>query len=279
MRSYSFIAIAAVASVVIAAGSASASLIVKGSAGGGWQSFPTALNDYTNAQRPYWDQDTMDRAGTITNRNIGNYLNNTWTGSLPGGSAVSPNITPNWWGNASIPDFNASMDNGIGFDLALPSNSIGAQLRLEVAGLSNTNELGWYLLSDTAGTETLNTIFSGPTSPVSVANFAPSASFGFYLKSGGGNVFFTESNRNRTASGTPLGTGDRNTQHFALFASSLISGSEEYYIGVEDLTLSSTGREAVGDYNDLVFRINAVPTPGSLALLGLGGIVAGRRKR
>lgn len=277
MRSVAF-AVTAMGVVAIVAGTASASLVVKG-AGGSWQAFPSSLNDYSNPNRAYWDQDTKDRAGTITNRNIGNYLNGTWTGSLPAGAAASPMVSPSWWGKASTPDFYASMDNGIGFDLITPSTSVASQLRLEVAGHAPANEIGWYALSDAPGSETLNTIISGPMSPIVASNFVPSGEFGLYIRTGGGNVFFTESSRNRKANGDALPVADRATQHFAIFAADLTSGAESYYIGVEDLPRSQAGVEIIGDYNDLVFRITAVPTPGALALLGLGGIVAGRRRR
>lgn len=279
MRSTTLLAIAATAATAIAAGTASASLTIKGSAGGGWMAFPSSLNDYSNPNRAFWDQDTKDRAGTITNRNIGNYLNNTWTGSLPGGSAPSPAITPQWWGRASNPDFMASMDNSIGFELQAPSDRVAAQLRVEVAGHRNGNELGWYSLSDVAGSETLNAVFSGPTSPVTSTIFAPAGEFGLYIKTGGGQIFFTESARNRNANGSALPANDRATQHFAIFGSNLTLGAEEYYIGVEDLARANTGQELVGDYNDMIFRITAVPTPGSVALVGIGGLLMARRRR
>lgn len=274
------IAFAAAATGVIGvvAGSASAGLVVKG-AGGSWQAFPSSLNDYSNPNRAYWDQDSKDRAGTITNRNIGNYLNGTWTGSLPGGAAASPMVSPSWWGKASTPDFLASMDNGIGFDLAAPSDRVGATLRLEVAGYAPANEVGWYSLADAAGAETLHTIFAGPMSPIVSTDFIPSGEFGLYIKTGGGKVFFTESSRNRTAAGAALSSADRATQHFAIFGADLTAGSESYFVGVEDLPRSEAGIECIGDYNDMVFRISAVPTPGAMALLAMGGVMAGRRRR
>lgn len=271
-------AVLATGVVAVVAGSASASLVVKG-AGGSWQAFPSSLNDYSNPTRAYWDQDSKDRAGAITNRNIGNYLNGSWTGSLPGGAAASPMISPSWWGKASTPDFLASMDNGIGFDLSAPSDRVASQLRLEVAGYAPANEIGWYSLADAAGAETLHTIISGPMSPIVTNDFVPAGEFGLYIKTGGNKVFFTESSRNRTTSGSALSSADRATQHFAIFASSLVLGAEEYYVGVEDLARSEAGIECVGDYNDMVIKISAVPTPGAMALLAMGGIVAGRRRR
>lgn len=277
MRCAAF-AVLATGVVAIVAGSASASLVVKGT-GGSWQAFPSSLNDYSNPNRAYWDQDTKDRAGTITNRNIGNYLNGSWTGALPSGAAASPMISPSWWGKSSTPDFYASMDNGIGFDLSAPSTSVASQLRLEVAGYAPANEIGWYSLADAAGAETLHTIISGPMSPIVTSDFIPSGEFGLYIKTGGNHVFFTESNRNRKVNGDALPAADRATQHFAIFAADLTLGAESYFVGVEDLPRSQAGVEVIGDYNDMVFRISAVPTPGAMALLAMGGIAAGRRRR
>ncbi len=278
MRCVAF-AVAATGVIAIASGGASAALVIKGTSGGSWQAFPSSLNDYSNPNRAYWDQDTKDRAGAITNRNIGNYMNGTWTGALPGGAAASPMISPSWWGKASTPDFLSSMDTGIGFDLSAPSDHVAGQLRMEVAGYAPANEIGWYSLADAMGGETLHTIFSGPMSPIVTSDFVPTGEFGLYIKTGGGHVFFTESGRNRKANGDSIAAVDRATQHFSIFASNLTPGNEEYYVGVEDLTRGEAGVECIGDYNDMVFRISAVPTPGAMALLAMGGIMAGRRKR
>jgi len=249
-------------------GTAAASLVVSGSPGAGWQAFPGGLNSYATATRPFWDQPSKD-GGT---RNIGNYLNGTYSGSQPSASASSPGITPSWWGHTSTTDYAATMDTSLGFTLT--GGSVSSTLLLEVAGRANQNEIGWFNRADAVGSETLNVIFAGPATAVSSTVFAPSASFGLYLKSGG-NVFFSESLRNR--GGTAL---DRATQHFAVFASSLVSGSETYHIGTEDLLRSETGIENVGDYNDVVFSLAAIPTPGTsaLALVGLA-LTASRRRR
>jgi hypothetical protein len=250
-------------------GTAAAGLLVSGSPGAGWQAFPGGVNSYSTATRPYWDQPSKD-GGT---RNIGNYLNGTYSGSQPSASAGSPLITPPWWGHTSTTDYAATMDASLGFTVTGPGH-VGSSLLMEVAGRANQNEIGWFNRNDAIGAETLHVVFAGPTSPVSSMVFTPSASFGLYLKSGN-NVFFSESHRNR--GGTAL---DRATQHFAVFASSLVSSSETYHIGAEDLLRSETGIENVGDYNDVVFSLTAIPTPGTsaLALIGLT-LTASRRRR
>jgi hypothetical protein len=64
---------------------------------------------------------------------------------------------------------------------------------------------------------------------------------------------------NSTVTGAGLNT-DPSVQHFAVFQQS----ANSFYIGAED------GPSGVSDkdYNDLVFRLVAVPEPGSIVLLG-----------
>lgn len=252
-------------------GVAHAQLTITGSAGAGFQAFPGSLNNYSIANRPYWNQASKDGG----NRNIGNYLNGTYTTPLPSGSAPSPLISPSWWGFSSITDDAATMDNGIRFNFA-GATGVGASLRLEVAGFHDSNEIGWYNAVDGVGSETLHSIFPGPVSPVGAAVFTPTAQFGLYLKSSGGRVFFTDSARNRGGQAI-----DKATQHFAIFGASLTPGAEQYYVGTEDLFRSEAGVERIGDYNDIVFTLGVtpIPAPAAMGALVLGGVVAGRRRR
>ncbi len=267
------------------ASTASAGIQVVGSTGSGWTAFPTVLNDYTNASRPYWDQRSMDSG----NRNIGNYLKGNYTLPLPAGAAGSPNITPSWWQGGVAPlvaggPLNA--DPSVHFVTTDGANQIATTMMLEVAGYHDYNEIGWYNINDAFGSETLHPIYTGGSDPVSSTTFTPSGSWGLYIRSfqgytnpGKGLLFFTESNRNRANGPAALSADDRKTQHFALFAPSLTPGQERYTIGVEDLALRSTNIECYGDYNDVVLTIQAVPAPGAMALLGLGGLVISRRRR
>ncbi len=274
MNTSTVLSLVGIASALVSA-PAMASLSVQGSGGASWQAFPGALNNYANANRPYWDQGSKDGG----NRNVGNYLTGSWTPPLPGGSAPSPNITPSWWGNASAPDFYASMDNNISFNLTPPSNQVGTTLRLELAGYSAGNIIGWYDTTDAPGAETLNVVYTGPNSPVLSVLFTPSANFGLYIQTAANDVFFSDSSRNRTTGGTALSADDRATQHFAVFQADATANNELYYIGVEDLRRNQAGVEIVGDYNDIIFSLRAVPTPGAMGLMVLGGLVAGRRRR
>lgn len=274
----------AIASAGLAA-TASAGIEVVGSTGSGWATFPTVLNDYSNAARPFWDQRSMDSG----NRNIGNYLKGDYTLPLPSGSAASPNITPVWWQGGVAPIVGGSplnADPRMSFVTTGGADAIASTMLLEVAGYHDYNEIGWYNINDALGSETLHPIYTGGTDPVTSATFTPSGSWGLYIRSfrgytnpAKGLLFFTESNRNRANGPAALSADDKNTQHFALFASSLTPGSERYTIGVEDLALRSTGIENWGDYNDVVLTIQAVPAPGAAALLGLGGLMVARRRR
>ncbi len=77
--------------VAAVAPSAFAGITISGSSGASWQAFPTSLNVYGTTPRPYWDQNTKDTTGGgPTNRNVGNYLNGTWTGALPAVPRLRP---------------------------------------------------------------------------------------------------------------------------------------------------------------------------------------------
>lgn len=265
-----FIRFAACATVALSCTSAFAALSVVGSAGAGWQTFPGTLNNYGDPFRPYWDQRSQDGG----NRNVGNYLNGSYDLPLPGGSAGSPNITPPWWGRTSNTNYSATMDNAVHFNRANPTTGVGTTLKLEVAGNSGINEIGWYDINDAAGSEVLNTVFVGGASPVTSVTFTTSTNFGLFLKSGD-LIFFTESIRNR---GGAMTVADQSVQHFAFFGADLTANAEKYYVGAEDLPLSAAGIEEVGDYNDLVFTLEAVPTPGTTSLIAMGAWLVARRR-
>jgi hypothetical protein len=260
-------------SIAALAGTASADLILNGSEAFNWQTFPSTITGGSNASasRPFWDNRSMDGSGS---RNIGSYLSGTYTGGVSSSALPSPNIRPSWWGGpvAEGPSAGTSaMDNSLSFSA---SGTVRSQLRLEVAGYASRNELGWYRLGSPLGEELLNPIFRGPDSAGASASFDVTGDFGLYLKNATGQIFFTESFRNRTGSET-----DKQIQHFAIFGSSLLPGSQNYFIGVEDLARANTGIENVGDYNDMVFTISAIPAPASALLFGVGVAALGMRHR
>lgn len=282
---YATASVVALAMLAGSAASADAGITLVGSGNGGWVSFPEALNDYGNVNRPFWDQRSMDTG----NRNIGNYLAGSYTLPLPAGASPTPNITPDWWsivGPAPLVG-GAPMNADPNLRFVSGANEpVNSTMMLEVAGNRNFNEIGWYDTSDAAGMEVLNPIYSGADSPLAAAMFTPSASWGLYIRShngyagaGQGLLFFMDSSRNRANGPAALAANDLLVQHFALFAESLTPGAERYIVGVEDLPLRSTNIENFGDYNDVVLTVQAVPAPGALALLGLTGLVVARRRR
>lgn len=266
-------AVSAFALLAAAASTVHADLTLNGSEAFNWQGFPGSITGGSNpsASRPFWDNRSMDGSGS---RNVGSYLTGTYTGGTPGGALPSPLLSPVWWGGPvaeGATSGTSAMDNSLTFS---STGGVNAQLQLEVAGYASRNELGWYDPSAASGSEVLNRIFSGPDAAGKAVAFIVNGNFGLYLKNPAGQVFFTESFRNR--GGT---AADLTTQHFAIFANSRVSGGQSYSIGVEDLARANTGIEGIGDYNDMVFTITTVPAPASAVLLGLGAAAIARRER
>jgi hypothetical protein len=133
-----------------------------------------------------------------------------------------------------------------------PSSAGGAALMLEVAGLANSNQFGWFLVgSDPTNAANRHVIFTGPQGAGAVSNFNPSGPYGFYILAGGTTLY------------TSTLFGGATDQNFAVFQ----QGSA-IWLGVEDLPLKPGDR----DYNDMIVKITPVPEPSSLALLG-GGLI------
>ena len=114
-----------------------------------------------------------------------------------------------------------------------------AALKIEIAGYANSNVFGWYDV--TTGTQTV--LFNGPAGAGATASFTPTANYGFYLISGNGDTYFTQSSKN---------SADLDKQHFALFEDGL-----SYWLGMEDLRFCGSDK----DYQDMVVKITPVSTP------------------
>lgn len=225
---------------MLLAGTAAFADKVVGSADAGWLSFPSALNE--NPSDCYWDNGSWDGKKL----NIGYLLSGT-SGS-PKLNADSPHITPDWWGEAY-----SGSGGGADSDFYFKKDDtyLRATLNFEVSQKSGINEFGWY---DKA-TGVTHTLFGGsikPGGPGSGTNFITTASYGFYLKTTSG-TYFTQSSKNG------------GEQHFALFqGASKGYGVESYWFGVEDLPLKASDK----DFNDAVVKVQAVPEPSSILLLG-----------
>jgi len=211
--------------------------------GAGWQAWGAA--DPNQNGTPYWDNGSADGA----NKNIGFELV-AGPGKIPYlGTAAGTQIT----------------------DYLFADHDSIAKLKFEIAGNKNFNEFGWY----TPGSGVLNTIFAASVSPGDAAATTTvplSGTFGFYLKTVGGKVYYTESSSQIPDSGT---------QHLALFMQDPgCYGPPCFWFGVEDL---AANQNSDYDYNDMIVKICPIPEPTTMALWGtgligmLGGLIRRRR--
>ena len=213
---------------------------IQGSSGAGWQSWTELfLNEDNN---PYWDGDSWDGS----DENVGNYLTNTggFVGSSEGPGAID------YWGISGSVDPSFYFKSG--------SSAYNAVIKFEIAGCKNYNTFGWYEVDSGIRHE----LFNGITGPGSMSSFSPGEDYGLYLISKENIVFYTQSELNRDLDTNSL--IDTSVQHFAVFRDTI---DYSFWIGVEDL-LSGSGYNTDLDYNDFGAKINSVPEPATMLLLG-----------
>jgi hypothetical protein len=213
---------------------------------GGWQAMPAPSQSGT----PFWNNGSYDGA----NMNIGFYL--TKTGGFAS-SLSSPNLALsnlNYWGTNT-----GGFDPTEAFGTTPANSPVTTTLKLEVAGFSNTNVLGYY---DATGD---HVIFLGPDSAGAQGTINAIGTFGLYITTQQGNTF-------RSAPGLYGTTSSDNYQHFALFQE-LDNG--KIWIGVEDLKVNSDGSGSDKDFNDMVISLEAVPEPASVLSFVIGGLAVG----
>jgi hypothetical protein len=193
MKKAAYLAVALVAGTGISHASAD---IIVGNNGATWKSFPGTLNDYSNFNRPYWDQKSEDGV----NKNIGNYLQGTL------------GITPAWWGDSGGYTSNFNLNYHFTHDTSAGATT-GA-LKIEIAGNAGTNVVGWYNVDNPSEKHVLWNGSASPSNNASVV-FTPTDNYGFYIV-GAEGTYYMDSSLN--------GGSEKYYQHFATFATDLTPG-------------------------------------------------------
>jgi hypothetical protein len=215
----------------------------------GDQSWHAFESPSTRSGSSFWNHASYD--GVNADCNIGY-----WMSGLGGCTASSgrfyeqrPQATPDFLGNAAT---------RFGFTQDGTTASVSVTSKLNVTSWQQTDEFGWYLLSDPSQ---LNPLFHVVSIINETATFVPSGDYGFYLKSNDG-TFHSSANPE-----TPT--------HFAVFR---LGSDGHYIIGAEDMWFGSDW-----DYNDLAFEVQMTPVPEPASLLlvcsGLVGIGTALRRR
>ena len=280
-----FVLFVLVAGLVLAVGSAWALTLQPGMASYSWTSWSHTDLDENPVNKPYWDGKSSDFGGRGdgVGANIGHWL--TKRGVFDPG--YTPPAGPPWGGimetfrqaailaspGVAYPYLSDSFGNPLA-DVWFQSTSPNwAAIKIEIAGLRNTNAFGIYEKDNPSNKQLL---FSGAAGPGATVVFTPSwQDFGFYLHDTANDyIWYSQSQFNEKIG---VGGVDTTLQHFAFFRVKPIGHPyPAYYIGVED-------RPKLGDrdYQDFVVFVQAIPdaTTWMLFLSGMPALALLRRKR
>jgi hypothetical protein len=245
--------------------------------GGTWQAFPIGgLNEQALPNQPYWDSMSADGS----HENIGYYLT---TGA---GYPNSPNLTnPQWLG---VGNFAA---NNIIFQSTGPET---LTLLLHVTG--NADIFGVFNAADPTQ---MTPLFTTATAQgTSIVFTSPYSTYGFYLHYLPSANPAIPTDTYTSITGDSVGTEATSLspsvhQHFAVFAGTGGTNSQNFIIGAEDgwgtntnITINNvTTNEKLGDFQDFVVAANvintSIPEPASVGfiLAGLGGLLALRSRK
>jgi hypothetical protein len=238
---------------------------------------------------PYWNDFSLDG----TNKNVGYFL--TGTGGFSGGTNYAPtkeltNGTANPVNAQTAFNFVRDSTTEALVMLGAFSNFGG------MAAGTPFDVVGWYE-TDSTGTVngTKHQLYAGGTEVGAIGTsmaFNPTAFYGFYITTcvslSGSScaqsaTFYTNANfDNVTEYSNNIGGTSIVHQHFAVFgANALLPNAQSYYIGIED-SPNTFNAEGYGDFNDVIFEIQAiaaVPEPATFGMIGAGLVVLALQRR
>lgn len=247
------------AGMLCLAASGFADTIASGS--GTWQPFPTTLTQGVS-NTAYFDNASQDG----NQKGVGFFV----TGQS--GYPNSPGfVNPPWLGGSGA----------LGMPSSILFNSTG-QVKITVLLHSTGNADDFGFFDATQPGNPVTKLFDTNTAVGSSVILTLPGTYGFYLHYTDPNVGTDYYKSNTAASITTEAPGH---QHFVVFIPTLSATPQDFVVGTEDgwgtVHPAAAIDEKVGDYNDFVIRISAVPEPATFGFIafGLGSMAFFRRRK